>query len=209
MNDALTRRTTASIVAMLIALIVSTAADLGSKAWAAGALSVERAGDPPPVCQLDAQGYREMQRLRTRAVGVVDGWLELRYAENCGAAFGMLDEAPRWIRASIFFTAAAVAIVALLGMYVKGAGGPMFAAAVPLIVSGALGNLVDRVRLGYVVDFIRLYHVFDSGPWEYPTFNIADSTITVGVVLLFLDGLRKPADAPAPVSAPATVQEPE
>lgn len=196
-EPAMPRRTTASIIAMTIALIVSTAADLGSKAWAEGKLSMERMGEKPPVCQVDEQGYREMQRLRTRPVVLIEGWLELRYAENCGAAFGMLDESPRWIRAAVFFTAAAVAIVALLWMFVQGNGGPMFAAAVPLIVSGALGNLVDRIRLGYVVDFIRLFHVFESGPWEYPTFNIADSTITVGVILLFLDGLKKPTEAPA------------
>lgn len=194
---ATTRRSTFAIAAMSLALLVSTAADLGTKAWAEANLSVERAGENPPVCQVDEQGYREMQRLRSRAVVLVEGWLELRYAENCGAAFGMLDESPRWVRATIFFTAAGIAIVALLWMFVTGHGGSMFAWSVPLIVSGALGNLVDRVRLGYVVDFIRLFHVFDSGPWEYPTFNIADSTITVGVILLFLDGMKKPAAVPA------------
>ena len=203
---AMTRRSTSAIVAMSLALLVSTAADLGTKAWAESKLSVERAGDNPPVCQVDEHGYREMQRLRTRATVLVEGWLELRYAENCGAAFGMLDESPRWVRAAIFFTAAGVAIVALLWMFVQGHGGVMLAWSVPLIVSGALGNLVDRVCLGYVVDFIRLFHVFDSGPWEYPTFNIADSTITVGVILLFIDGMKKPAAVPAASQAeqPAT-----
>jgi signal peptidase II len=157
---------------------------------------------------VDAQGYRDMQRLRTRAVVLVPGWLELRYAENCGAAFGMLDQSPRWVRGAIFFTAASVAIVALIWMFIQGNGGPMFAWSVPLIVSGALGNLVDRVRLGYVVDFIRFFHVFDGGPWEYPTFNIADSTITVGVILLFIDGMRKPEQTSEsqPSAAPSAVE---
>lgn len=207
---AMTRRSTQSIVVMALALIFWTAADLGSKAWAENALSVQRAGEQAPVCQVDEQGYREAQRLRTRAVVLVEGWLELRYAENCGAAFGMLDESPRWIRAAIFFTAAAVAIVALIWMFVVGNGGPMFAAAVPLIVSGALGNLVDRVRLGYVVDFIRFFHRTPGDSWlnfEYPTFNIADSTITVGVILLFLDGLKKPAATPSSEAAPEPARE--
>ena len=56
------------------------------------------------------------------------------------------------------------------------------------IVSGALGNLIDRVRYGYVVDFIR-FHLQDG--WEWPTFNIADCGITVGVILLVLDGFRE------------------
>jgi signal peptidase II len=131
-------------------------------------------------------------------VVLIDGWLEFRYAENCGAAFGMLDESPRWIRAAIFFTAAGVAIVALIWMFVIGNGGPMFAAAVPLIVSGALGNLVDRVRLGYVVDFIRFFHRANDSvnfSFEYPTFNVADATITVGMILFVLDGLKRPAEA--------------
>lgn len=197
---AATRRTTASIVAMAVALVLSTVADLGSKAWAESALSLPRIGEPPPLCQPDEQGYRDMQRIRSRSVVLVEGWLEFRYAENCGAAFGMLDESPRWIRAGIFFTAAGVAIVALIWMFVIGNGGPMFAAAVPLIVSGALGNLVDRVRLGYVVDFIRFFHRANdsvSFSFEYPTFNIADATITVGMVLFVLDGLKRPAENPA------------
>lgn len=63
---------------------------------------------------------------------------------------------------------------------------------VPLIVSGAIGNLVDRVRFGYVVDFVR-FHLNDR--WAYPTFNVADAWITIGVVLIliegFLDGRRE------------------
>lgn len=198
--SATTRRTTASILAMAVALVVSTVADLGSKAWAESALSLPRIGEQPPLCQPDEQGYRDMQRIRSRAVVLIDGWLELRYAENCGAAFGMLDESPRWIRAAIFFTAAGVAIVALIWMFVIGNGGPMFAVAVPLIVSGALGNLVDRVRLGYVVDFIRFFHRASDSvafSFEYPTFNVADATITVGMILFVLDGLKRPAEAPA------------
>jgi signal peptidase II len=56
---------------------------------------------------------------------------------------------------------------------------------VPLIVSGALGNLFDRVRYGYVVDFIRFHW---RGEWDYPTFNVADVGISVGVALLIIDG---------------------
>ena len=66
-------------------------------------------------------------------------------------------------------------------LYWTGYGGTLFAVSVPLIASGALGNLVDRFRLGYVVDFIR-FHVREAFVW--PTFNVADITITVGVALL-------------------------
>jgi signal peptidase II len=73
-------------------------------------------------------------------------------------------------------------------MFIAGRGGPLFAYSVPLVVSGAVGNLIDRARLNFVVDFIR-FHVFDK--WEYPTFNVADITIVVGVVLMVLDGFHK------------------
>jgi signal peptidase II len=78
-------------------------------------------------------------------------------------------------------------------MFARGNGGPLFAWSVPLVVSGALGNMIDRVRLGYVVDFIH-FHVYDS--FEWPTFNVADSTITVGVALLLLDGMRRVEPSP-------------
>lgn len=73
-------------------------------------------------------------------------------------------------------------------MFITANGGILFAWAVPLIISGALGNMIDRWRLGYVVDFIR-FHLHDG--WEWPTFNVADITITVGVAFLLLDGFRK------------------
>jgi signal peptidase II len=103
----------------------------------------------------------------------------------------MLNDAPRWFRSTLFMTAATVAIIALLWMFVRGSGGPFFAVSVPLVVSGALGNLVDRIQNGYVVDFIR-FHIHDV--FEWPTFNLADSVITVGVILLLIDGFRHTGD---------------
>ncbi|MEM9069688.1 MAG: signal peptidase II [Myxococcota bacterium] len=168
---------------------VLTVVDLWSKSWALETLSAERLGDPPPVCEPDEQGYTSMQRARGDAIVVVDDLMELRYAENCGAAFGLLKEAPAWVRHSVFGLAAVIASIALMLMFVRGRGGTYFAAAVPFIVSGAIGNLVDRLRYGYVVDFIRVYwdrEIF--GMREWPTFNVADITITMGVVLLLIDG---------------------
>jgi signal peptidase II len=186
------RRSIRSIAVMVFALGVCTAADLGSKAWAERELSVAREPNGLAVCEVGENGRREMQRRRQGAVVLVDGWLELRYAENCGAAFSMLSDAPPWLRAIVFYGAAGVFVSVLLWMFVQGHGGVMFVVSVPLLASGALGNLIDRIRLGYVVDFIRVFHAFDSGPWEYPTFNIADVAIFVGGALLLLDGMRKP-----------------
>jgi len=118
-------------------------------------------------------------------VVLIDGYLELRYAENCGAAFGFMRDMPSAVRKGVFYVAAGGAVVLLLWMFMTGRGGILFAISVPLIVSGAIGNFVDRVRYGYVVDFIR-FHLDER--WAYPTFNVADAWITIGVVLILIEG---------------------
>ncbi len=201
------RRSSKAIVLCVVGTLALLAADLGTKEWASSTLSVERPSTAPPVCS-----GRGMQRLPNEGVVLVEGYLELQYAENCGAAFGLLRDADDWVRRIVFGLAALGAAIALTWMFVMGKGGPLFAWSVPFVVSGAVGNLADRMRYGYVVDFIR-FHVHDK--FEYPTFNIADVTIVIGVALLFLDGMRKdpakvkegaaaPAEAPvgAPVGAP-------
>lgn len=188
MTETPKKRSPAAIAACLAALAAFTVADLGTKAWAEHSLSRDRATPAPPACQPDEQGRTYVQRVRTEPLVLIEGYLEFRYAENCGAAFGMMDNAPKWLRVSIFMSAGVVAIGAMLWMFVMGSGGPLFATSVPLVVSGALGNMVDRLRLGYVIDFIR-FHTYET--WEWPTFNVADATISVGVALLLLDGLRR------------------
>jgi signal peptidase II len=118
-------------------------------------------------------------------VVLIEDFLELRYAENCGAAFGVLNHSPAWLRLLLFAPAAAAAVLGLLWLYWSSYGGRLFALSVPLIASGALGNLADRFRLGYVVDFIR-FHIKDA--FVYPTFNVADITITIGAVLFLIEG---------------------
>jgi lipoprotein signal peptidase len=186
---------------MFASLAVYLFADLGSKEWALDHLSRVRAGKAAPVCVPDEQGYTRYQRIPTEPQVWVDGYLMAHYAENCGAAFGMLRTAPSWVRAGVFGLAALGACVVLTYMFVRGAGGRLFGAAVPLILSGAIGNVSDRIRHGFVVDFIQV----DPRLFEYPTFNVADIAISVGVGLLLIDGMKKPApelSAPAPKSTP-------
>lgn len=177
---------------MLGSLAVYTYLDLASKDWALSNLSRERSGAPTAICQPDADGYTRMQRVPTDPKVLVDGYLVAHYAENCGAAFGMLRTAPSWVRALVFGVAALGACIVLTLMFVRGAGGALFAGAVPLILSGAIGNLSDRIRHGFVVDFIQV----DPRLFEYPTFNVADIAISIGVGLLLIDGMKKQAPAP-------------
>ncbi len=173
----------------LAATALLTVADLWSKDWALETLSAERTAEPPPVCEANEQGYIVHQRRQTEVVELVEGSLEFRYQENCGAAFGLFRNQPAWVRNSVFGLAAVLASLALLWMFAKGRGGRFFAMSVPFVVSGAIGNLVDRLRLGYVVDFIRFYWDGELfGLREWPTFNVADVTITIGVIFLIIDG---------------------
>lgn len=171
--------------------------DLGTKNWAESTLSTPLPGDPPPVCEPDEYGFRRWQRAKGDVVVLIEDHLELRYAENCGAAFGMGSQASPWVRKVVFGIAAVAASGALLFMFVQGRGTVWFALSVPMIVSGALGNLIDRLRFGYVVDFIRAYNLHLPYLNEWPTFNVADIGITVGVGLLVLDGFRQPKEETA------------
>jgi signal peptidase II len=109
--------------------------------------------------------------------------------QNRGAAFGILSEADLPYQAAIF---SAVSLLALVAIAVYAFRLPPEARlpqmGLALVLGGALGNLIDRVRLGYVVDFIHVYW----GRHQWPDFNVADSAITVGVALLILDMLVAP-----------------
>jgi len=181
------RRGRGSIFACLAALVLLTWLDLRTKDWALSTLSSQPLLEPADVCVATDAGYTLAQRIQTTPRVLIPGYLEFRYAENCGAAFGFLDHGPRWLRQALFISAALAAVVGLLWMYIGHYGGVLFVVSVPMIASGALGNLIDRFRLGYVVDFIRLHY---AEQFVWPTFNVADVLISVGAALLLIDGLR-------------------
>ncbi|HZW23926.1 MAG TPA: signal peptidase II [Gallionella sp.] len=110
---------------------------------------------------------------------------DLVLAHNTGAAFSFLHDAggiQRWLFSGI----AVVASVWIVTLLRKHAAETLFALALSLILGGALGNLIDRVAYGYVVDFLS----FHWGGYYFPAFNIADSAITLGAALLIFDSLR-------------------
>lgn len=186
------RRSLRAIALAAAGTLALLAADLGTKSWASNTLSEERAVTP------DTCVPGRLQRAPLPSIVVIEGYLEMQYAENCGAAFGIGNDWSQTTRRAVFIPAAVLAAVALFWMFWRGSGGPLFAWSVPFVVSGAVGNLVDRIRYGYVVDFIR-FHVYDE--FEYPTFNVADIAIVVGVALLVLDGFRKGGDTKASAKA--------
>lgn len=105
---------------------------------------------------------------------------------NTGAAFSFLAGASGWQR-WFFVGLGAVATVFITVMLRRHGHQTLFAWALSLILGGAIGNVVDRLLHGYVVDFIQLHW----GGWYFPSFNVADSAITVGAVLLIWDEIRR------------------
>ncbi len=114
---------------------------------------------------------------------VIRNFLQFAYTENPGIAFGQLQDGGsfgRWF----FVALAAAASVAVFYYFIKTPrNDDRVLGACALLLAGILGNLTDRVRLGYVVDFI----VMHAGDYHWPTFNIADASICIGAVLLMLD----------------------
>ncbi len=180
-----TPRSSKALLLCLAVIAILTAMDLGSKHWALGRLSQPSSLGADPVCVANEHGRIYPQRAQRPPIVLIDGYLEFRYAENCGAAFGFMRDMPTPVRTGVFYVAAAGAVLLLLWMFITGRGGRLFAISVPLIAAGAIGNFVDRVRLGYVVDFVR-FHLNDR--WAYPTFNAADAWITIGVALILIEG---------------------
>jgi signal peptidase II len=125
---------------------------------------------------------------------VFPGFLRLWHVRNSGAVWGFLSgHDGGWVPKAITALAAAALLVVLAFFLRTAAGERLELLAYALILGGALGNLIDRLRLGYVVDFIDVF----VKSWHWPTFNIADSGITIGVLLLAFTLLRRDSCTPS------------
>ncbi len=133
-------------------------ADLGTKEWATLTLTDRR--DP---------------------IVVIPGLLQLQLAHNRGGAWSLLADQPDGVRLPFFFAVSAAAAIFILSLYRKlEPHQKALKWALPLVLGGAVGNLVDRIRYEHVVDFIDPYHY-------WPTFNVADIWIVAGVILMAID----------------------
>jgi signal peptidase II len=113
--------------------------------------------------------------------------LNLTLLHNTGAAFSFLNEAGGWQQWLFILLAVTVSFFIVYWLTELPAERQWFACALSLVLGGALGNLWDRLALGYVIDFIDIYY----GDWHWPAFNVADTAITVGALMLLLDAFRK------------------
>jgi len=110
-------------------------------------------------------------------------YFNLTYVHNTGAAFSFLSEAGGWQR--WFFAALALAISVVIAIWLARLKQheTLLAVALSLVLGGAIGNLIDRLAYGYVIDFLDVYYQ----TWHWPAFNIADSAITLGVMLMLAE----------------------
>jgi signal peptidase II len=108
---------------------------------------------------------------------------DLQLVYNAGAAFGFLDDAGGWQNTFFVVVAAAISLFIVYSLRKMTRAELQIAVAYALILGGALGNVVDRLRQGYVVDFIHWFYK----DYHWPNFNIADSAISIGAALLILD----------------------
>ena len=120
------------------------------------------------------QLYQSMQLLN---------FFNLTYVHNTGAAFSFLSEGGGWQR--WFFAGLAIVMSAVMTLWLGQLkeNQTLLAVSLSLILGGAIGNLIDRLAYGYVIDFLDLYY----HSWHWPAFNIADSGITIGVGLMLID----------------------
>ena len=123
-----------------------------------------------------------------QTISVIDGFFNITYVQNTGVAFGFLDPLQSPFKSSalaLLIIAAAIGVV--IYSWRTPASQKLLQTALALILAGALGNLYDRLRYGFVVDFAELY----VRTYRWPAFNVADSAITIGVALLALELFRK------------------
>lgn len=122
------------------------------------------------------------------SIPVIKGLFNITYVRNPGAAFGFLAGASPLFR-SIFFVSVTLLAIFLVLHYIwkSRAGELVMTFALSLILSGAVGNLIDRIRFGEVIDFLDVY----IGSYHWPAFNVADSAISVGAAILFIGLIRQ------------------
>ena len=138
-------------------------------------------------------------------VAIVDGLLSLSHVRNHGAAFGLLSDWNLPYQSLVLSALSLLALVAIAAYFVHlPARARLPRLALALVLGGAFGNVIDRLRLGYVVDFVHVYW----RDYQWPDFNAADSAITIGVALLVIDILSSPEAEPQGARAAANTASP-
>ena len=167
--------------------VLTLAADLGTKFWAEKTLS------SIPVPKV-----------------VIKGVFSFLLAKNKGGAWGLLQSSSEKIRKPFFVIVSLLAIVFIVSLYRRlHRRQAALRWGLPLVLGGALGNLVDRIRYGYVIDFIDWQATWKGAAHHWPTFNVADIAICIGVALMAIDMLSaRKTDAATVAAEPPPAADP-
>lgn len=189
-------------VLLVVISVLSAAADLATKAWATARLG----GFEPGV-----RSHKQVE--------VVPGLLDFIFTLNPGGAWSFLRGLPEYYRRPFFLFVSAAAMVFMVALYARlGHRFPGMRWGLPLALGGAFGNLVDRIRYGSVIDFIDVYVRRGGREHHWPTFNVADVAIVIGVLLMAFEMLfagrheepsaRAKPPAESPPDAPGGAEPP-
>jgi signal peptidase II len=189
-------------VAFLVAVLVTLVGlDQVSKVWAQANLTEVRTVNRM-VVQDDGSTIKVPEQIfaPTKTKVVIDGVFNLKYAENNAAAFSLTRSLPDGLRRPLLLTVSTLACILITVWYIRlKQQDALLLGAFALIIAGALGNLIDRARLAYVIDFLDVYVSYQPlaqwltarvGTPHWPTFNVADMCIVVGAILVLYRSFR-------------------
>jgi len=172
---------------LFVIVIVVAGVDQVTKWWAANKLARDTKGFFPPPCDPEGPVEERVKKVSFSHIEVIKGLWDFRYVENCGGAFGFLSNQREKLRRPFFYISNIIAGAFLIYLLIKlREEEKLLLVAFSIILGGAVGNVLDRVRLGYVIDFID-WHIKEKARW--PTFNFADAGITIGLILILFDAL--------------------
>lgn len=200
-------KTKKPLVALIALFAVTVLLDQGTKQLAYHGLLEEGFHDEQdalPVCgTADQERARErFVRRHRKSVEVVGGFFNLHYVENCASAFGLMGKVPEAFRFPFFLVVSILAALFIPYLYRKTpAEQKLMLYALPFVLGGAIGNLIDRLIYRYVIDFVQWYVTVDGVPRYWPTFNVADAAIVVGIGLMVLQMLPRKRKSKADAAA--------
>lgn len=195
-------RTQKPIVSVLLIFVLFTVLDQGTKYWAHHSLLTEEfhsETEQYPTCSTPEE---EMSRARfvytnSTPMQVINNLFSFRYVENCSNAFSLMSNVSESFRFPFLLIISILACIGIPYMYIKTPVAHTYTLyALPFILSGALGNTLDRMFYRYVIDFVDWYIVIGGKEHHWPTFNVADVSIVVGIALMALQVILTPKSSP-------------
>lgn len=185
---------------LIAVCVVGILSDQASKIWAQTTLAEPFKVSEQIIVDGEAQSITKEIFYPIKVVEVVPNVVNFIYKENPAAAFSLTRSLPTWFRRPLLISVSVLATIFFTFWYFRMRGHDgLLLASFSFILAGAVGNLIDRIRLGYVIDFIDVHAALLGYPYlHWPTFNVADSFIVVGavgVVMRTIWPLKTPEDA--------------